>query len=105
MSSEMTLVNLTNGLVTGLVHERRLEELLNGDSRIIRDDTGKFATKLPNGINLNLSMYAQTLAKVARGWFNVIWCIEASQEALLDDKSWRHFGDKLKRTGCHQKAH
>jgi len=64
---------LRQALVARLIHERRLGELLDGTiergrpaKNVVPDDI------LPHGISRDLSMYAQTLAKVPRGWFDEV---------------------------------
>jgi len=63
---------LRHALVTRLIHERRLGELLDGSTEVLRGNFGRLEGRgpLPSGITKKTSMYAQTLAKVPRGWFD-----------------------------------
>lgn len=62
---------LRHTLATRLIHERRLGELLDGGTTVVRDDSGKFKEwqSLPEGITRDASMHAQTLAKTPVEWF------------------------------------
>ena len=41
------------------------------NSRVIRDDTGKFGEKIPDGVTWNASSAAQALAATPREWFDL----------------------------------
>ncbi len=65
---------LRHTLATRLIHERHLGELLDGTTDVLRGNFGRLEGRqpLPEGLNRKTSMYAQTLARVPRGWFDEV---------------------------------